>query len=125
MLGLDLVAQRVSRLLVFQTLTMPGDEVYTETYDRSIHDREMMREPGWPKMAFLEHHFAGDPTNWWVPNHAGVEAMLRAAGLQIVGHPGHEIYLCAPDLGRPSAVSTWNAAELLSATGRPWQSPEG
>ncbi len=121
MLGLDLVAQRVSRLLVFQTLTMPGDEVYTETYDRSINDREMMREPGWPKMAFLEHHFAGDPTNWWVPNHAGVEAMLRAAGLQITGYPGHEIYLCAPDPDRPSAVSTWNAAELRSATGRPWQ----
>ena len=57
--------------------------------------------------------FAGDPTNWWVPNHACVEAMLRSAGLEVVERPGHEIYLCRPR-GLPDDV----AAELASATGR-------
>ncbi len=121
LLGLDIVAQKVTRLLVFQTLSMPGKEVYENTHDRGIHDREALLEAGWPKMAFLEHHFAGDPTNWWVPNHAAVEAMLRSSGLRVVKRPGHEIYLCAPDPDNPSCVSTWNSAELRAATGRPWR----
>jgi tRNA (mo5U34)-methyltransferase len=121
MLGLDIVCQKVRRLMVFQTLTMPGEEVFEQTYDCGFDDRALLREPGWPKMAFLEHHFAGDPTNWWAPNHAGVVAMVRSAGMKVTSRPGHEIYLCQPDPSRPSSVSTWNEAEFRSATGRPWQ----
>jgi tRNA (mo5U34)-methyltransferase len=121
MLGLDIVSQKVGRLMVFQTLTIPGDKVFEQTWGRNFEDRELMLETGWPKMAFLEHHFAGDPTNWWVPNHAAVEAMLRSAGLRVAKRPGHEIYLCEPDAAHPSCVATWNAAELRSAIGEPWQ----
>jgi tRNA (mo5U34)-methyltransferase len=121
MLGLDIVAQRVRRMMVFQTMTMPGDEVFPDTHGHGFDDRQVMLEPGWPKVAFLEHHFAGDPTNWWAPNHAAVEAMLRSAGMKVIERPGHEIYVCQPDPQRPSCVTTWNAAELLSATGRPWR----
>jgi tRNA (mo5U34)-methyltransferase len=120
MLGLDLVCQKVRRLMIFQTLTMPGESVFPDTHDKHFDDRHLMLDDGWPKIAFLEHHFANDPTNWWAPNHAAVEAMLRSAGMSVTGRPGHEIYLCAPDPNRPSCVATWNAAELLSATGRPW-----
>ena len=24
--------------------------------------------PGYPKLHFIEHRYASDPTNWWVPN---------------------------------------------------------
>jgi tRNA (mo5U34)-methyltransferase len=118
MLGLDIVCQKVDRLLVFQTLTMPGEDVYEETYGRGFMDRELFHEKGWPKMAFLEHDFAGDPTNWWTPNHAGVEAMLRSAGMKVFSRPGHEMYLAQPDPAHPSCVTTWNSAELRSATGQ-------
>jgi tRNA (mo5U34)-methyltransferase len=97
LLGLDLLAQRTRRLMMFQTLTMPGKSVYEDTYDHEIMEREPLLETGWPKMAFIEHRFSADPTNWWVANHAGVEAMLRSAGLRVVARPGHEIYLCEPD----------------------------
>lgn len=125
LLALDLVAQRVKRLLVFQTLSAPGEDVLEDTYDRGLNDREALLEPGWPKMAFFEHRFAGDPTNWWAPNRACIEAMLRSSGLKVLGRPEPETYLCAPDPARPSCVSTWNAAELLSATGRDYSHPEG
>src|SRR5205823_2591909 len=95
------------------------------TFGADDRDRQLMLDPGWPKMAFLEHGFADDPTNWWCPNHAAVMAMLRSAGMRITGQPGHEIYLCEPDPQRPSCVATWNAAELLAATGKPWQSVVG
>ena len=121
MLGLDLVAQRVRQLMVFQTLTMPGDAVHPQTHGHGFEDRQVLQEPGWPVMAFLEHPFAGDPTNWWAPNHAAVEALLRSAGMKVVDRPGHEIYFCRPDADNPPCVSTWNAAELLSATGRRWR----
>lgn len=120
-LALDIIAQKVTRLMVFQTLTMPGEEVWPNTGDRDIKDRDEMLEPGWPKMAFLEHHFAGDPTNWWVANHVCVEALLRSAGLRVTGRPGHEIYLAEPNPEQPSCVATWNASELLSATGQQWK----
>jgi tRNA (mo5U34)-methyltransferase len=97
LLALDIIATKVTRLLVFQTLTTPGEDVYTGVQDRPIDDRAILLEPGWPKMAFIEHRFAGDPTNWWIPNHAAVEAMVRASGLRVISRPGHEIYLCEPD----------------------------
>ena len=117
LLGLDIVAQKTRNMLIFQTLTMPGKEV-SEQYDCHINEREPLREPGWPKMAFIEHRFAGDPTNWWVPNHAGVEAMLRSAGLRVTGYPGHEIYCCEPNPDTPSCISDWNRSEYLSVTGQ-------
>jgi tRNA (mo5U34)-methyltransferase len=120
MLGLDIVTQKVRRLLVFQTLTAPGDEVFEQTWGRDFADRDLTRDPGWPRMVFFEHGFAGDYTNWWAPTHAGVEAMLRAAGMRVLSRPAHEFYLCAPSPERPSAVATWNAAELKSATGQPY-----
>lgn len=97
LLALDIVAERVDRLLVFQTLTMPEEEVLEPPADLGIFERSVMCEPGWPKMAFIEHRLAGDPTNWWAANHAGVEAMLRSSGLRVKSRPGHEIYLCEPD----------------------------
>lgn len=120
-LGLDIVVQKVKRLMVFQTLTMPGETVCEDTSDRAIDDRDAFTEPGWPKMAFVEHCFSGDPTNWWIANHAGVEAMLRSSGLRAIAHPGHEIYLCEPDPDNPACVTTWNQNELRSATGKQWQ----
>lgn len=116
LLGLDIVTRRVSRLMVLQTLTMPGNEVYYQQ-DHNINEREILLDRGWPKGAFIESSFAGDPTNWWIFNHAGVEALLRSAGMRITGYPGHEIYLCEPNRESPSCVTTWNKAEYLAATG--------
>ncbi|MBF6614719.1 MAG: TIGR04290 family methyltransferase [Chloroflexi bacterium] len=118
MLGLDIVAQKVKRLMVFQTLTMPGAEVYEDTRNLDIEHREAMTDPGWPKMAFIEHKLAGDPTNWWAPNHAAVEAILRAAGMRVTERLGHEIYMCEPDPDNPACITTWNSAEITSAIGR-------
>jgi tRNA (mo5U34)-methyltransferase len=115
LLGLDIVARRVRRLLIFQTLTMPGTEEAEPPADFSIHERERMLDPGWPRMAFIEHRLAGDPTNWWAPNHAGVQAMLRSAGLAVTATPGHEIYVCQPGPHREEL--DWIAAEMRSATG--------
>src|SRR4051812_49257848 len=121
LLALDIVAELVERLLVFQTLTMPGTAVSDSTdIDRDINDRDEFTRPGWPKMAFIEHQFSGDPTNWWAPNHAAVEAMLRSSGFKVCERPAHEIYICEPDRSREAWPRGIGRTELLSATGRPW-----
>jgi tRNA (mo5U34)-methyltransferase len=112
LLALDLVASKARRLIVLQTLTMPGDDDLDVPADLPIERRDELREPGWPKMAFIEHRLADDPTNWWVPDEACVVAMARSAGLEVVDRPGHEIYVCRPH-GLPPDV----AAELRSALG--------
>jgi len=120
MLALDIVAQKVRRLMVFQTVTLPGTDSYEPIYDMGLYERDALCHPGWPRMAFIEHRFSGDPTNWWIPNHAGVEAMLHSSGLRIISRPQPETYICEPDPEHPSCVFTWNTRELLAATGRAW-----
>lgn len=121
LLGLDIVARRAARLLVFQTLTTEEMEVQPDTGDRSLDERSALREPGWPRMAFIEHQFAGDPTNWWVPNHAAALAMLRSSGLHVRSHLGHELYICEPMTPHsPDRAPYDYTQELRAATGRPW-----
>jgi tRNA (mo5U34)-methyltransferase len=118
LLGLDLVSRHTRKMMVFQTMTMPGMDVYTDTHDHPIDERDVLLNPGWPHMAFVEHRFASDPTNWWVPNHAAVEAMLRSSGMEVRAHLGHEIYLCRPaEPGAASHPAYDFTAELRSATG--------
>jgi tRNA (mo5U34)-methyltransferase len=85
-----------------------------------------MRHPGWPAMAFIESQLEEDPTNWWAPSHACVEAMVRAAGFRVIGRPGHEIYLCEPDAREPRLNAELRQSELdaifQQAAGR--RSPE-
>ncbi len=95
-LALDLVARAVRRQMVFQTLTMPGEDPIVAPADLPFCARERLTEPGWPRAAFIEHSLAGDPTNWWAPDDACVQAMLRSAGLKLTGNPGHELYVCEP-----------------------------
>jgi tRNA (mo5U34)-methyltransferase len=113
LLGLDLVAERVHGTLVLQTLTMPlGSQHGNTPSDLPIDARNALRAVDWPAMAFVEHHLAGDHTNWWVPSAGAVEAMLRTTGLRVVQRPGHEIWLCERD--RPSH----HIAELHAASRR-------
>jgi tRNA (mo5U34)-methyltransferase len=106
LLALDIVAEKVRDVLVLQTLTMPGEEMVAPPADLGLADRAAMTEPGWPKMAFIERRLEGDPTNWWAPNRACVQAMLRSAGLEPVDSPGHEIELArrVSDVPRPAEL---------------------
>ena len=117
LLALDIVAAKTKRLLVFQTLTMPGDETVTPPADLELDDRAAMTDPGWPKMAFIERSLAGDPTNWWAPNHACIEALLRSSGLTITGRPGHEMYVCQPAAWTDPTLQGRDPNELSAATG--------
>lgn len=117
LLALDIVSRKAKHLLCLQTMTMPGEDVVTPTDGMGLADRDVMLEPGWPKMAFIEGRLENDPTNWWAPNHACVEAMLRSCGMDVMSRPGTEFYLCKPSR-TASAAREHTAAELRAALGR-------
>ncbi len=97
--ALDRVVQKLKPggTLVFQTLMRPHDGVSREAApDYPFWEEGIFADPTFPQMRFFEHRFAGDATNWWVPNQPGVEAMLRSAGLRLDAHPEEETWLCSP-----------------------------
>jgi tRNA (mo5U34)-methyltransferase len=116
LLALDILATKVRRTMIFQTLTMPGSEVVEPPEDMPLLDRSLMEAPGFPRMAFIEKELASDPTNWWAPNHAAVLAMLRSSGLRVVAQPGHEIYVCEPDPDPHPVRAQFVADELRVVT---------
>jgi tRNA (mo5U34)-methyltransferase len=96
-LALDLLADLVGGQMIVQTLTMPGFVPEPVPADLPFEHRDRLAAPGWPKAAFIERRYAGDATNWWAPDDACVQAMLRSAGLRVVGTPADETYLCERD----------------------------
>jgi tRNA (mo5U34)-methyltransferase len=95
LLALDLLYEHVvGDLLVFQSLTRGLDEPEPVDDDYPFSTEDVFGRPGWPRLAFVEHSYAGDWTNWWIPNRAANEAMLRAAGFAILERPEEEVYLC-------------------------------
>ena len=100
LLALDLIRQvKGCRMMVFQSMLRGSDGIAPIKRDYAFEEKAHFDEPGAPKLFFVEHDYSHDPTNWWIPNSACAEAMLRSAGFTIIAHPEAEIYLCVPDQG--------------------------
>ncbi len=95
LLALDLIHQHVAKdMLLFQTMQRGSRDLVPVADDYDFNDTAHFSDPAYPAMYFIEKNYSGDNTNWWVPNRAGTEAMLRASGFTIEAHPEHEVYLC-------------------------------
>jgi tRNA (mo5U34)-methyltransferase len=95
LLALDLLNEHVVKdTLVFQSLLRGTAHVLPLQRNYSFHETGIFNEPGYPVMHFVEERYAGDQTNWWIPNRACAEAMLRSAGFEIVDHPEEEVFIC-------------------------------
>ena len=125
MLALDILAQKTKKMMVFQTLSLPGKEEMQIPDDVEFHKREIMKSSAWPSMAFIENKLAGDPTNWWAPNHQGIISMLTSCGFKVNSMPEDETYVVEKDLNLSSSLETWNHSEYLSAIGKEWKEEVG
>ncbi len=105
LLALDLIHEHVSKdLLIFQSMQRGSSNITALAPDYEFWESGIFDDPGYPKLHFIEQSYAHDPTNWWAPNRACSEAMLRSAGYAIVSHPEEEVFICrhverAPDNG--------------------------
>lgn len=101
LLALDLIREHVAGdLMLFQTMQRGSEAVFDAPADHPFHKPgtfdppEYFDDPGYPKMHFIEREYAGDWTNWWAPNAACSQAMLRAAGFAVEAQIEAEVYLC-------------------------------
>lgn len=95
LLALDLIHEHVARdLLLFQSMLRGDNSLEPIDSDYDFWTTSQFDSPSYPKLHFIEQKYAGDPTNWWAPNRACAEAMLRSAGFAILERPEAEVYLC-------------------------------
>jgi tRNA (mo5U34)-methyltransferase len=94
--ALEKVAGLVRQRLVFQSMERGAwaDAEFEEDYP--ITERDVFLDERFPRMYFVERKYAGDDTNWWIPNPSCTRALLRSVGMLIVDRPCHEVYVCEP-----------------------------
>ena len=105
LLALDLIREHVVRdLFVCQSMQRgsPAEERLEPDYPFS--ETAIFERPGFPRMAFIEYGYAGDGTNWWVPNRACTAAMLRSAGFIIDSNPEEEVFVCRRGAAEPGSA---------------------
>ena len=94
MLALDLIREHVaSDLILYQSMQRGSSHVLPLKSDYPFKESELFFETGFPKLHFIERDYCSDWTNWWIPNRACTEAMLRSAGFRIDRRIEEEVYL--------------------------------
>jgi tRNA (mo5U34)-methyltransferase len=100
LLALDLIRHHVVRdLFVCQSMQRGSPAQLHVEEDYPFSEADVFDYPGFPRMGFIEHCYAGDNTNWWIPNRSCTAAMLRSAGFVIKSNPEEEVFACRPDEG--------------------------
>jgi tRNA (mo5U34)-methyltransferase len=94
----------VADRLLFQSMLRGPAGMPHVAEDYPFEETSVFERPGHPAMYFVENRYAGDWTNWWIPNRACVEAMLRSAGFEVETRAEDEVYLCR--LGSSRAVES-------------------
>ncbi|ABC93103.1 putative methyltransferase protein (plasmid) [Rhizobium etli CFN 42] len=95
LLALDLLYEHVvADLMLFQCLQRGEERIAKLEEDYDFSEWKIFDRSDFPKLFFVEERFAADPTNWFIPNKAAVEAMLRSSGFVIEANPEREVYLC-------------------------------
>lgn len=103
LLALDLLHDHVVKdLMVMQTMLRGSRSVRQVDEDYPFEETVIFNDPGFPKMSFVENSYSHDPTNWWIPNKACVEAMVRSSGFTILDNPEDEVYVCRKNPSRSS-----------------------
>ncbi|OFV98986.1 MAG: hypothetical protein A3F68_13400 [Acidobacteria bacterium RIFCSPLOWO2_12_FULL_54_10] len=98
-LVLDRLAEMTKHRLYFQSHIVGSAEPnYPEkpNYVRETDD-ELIEHPGFPRMVFIEKLYNRDPTNWWIPNAAALEPMVRSAGMKVVARPHQQLVVAEPE----------------------------
>ena len=106
LLALDLIHEHVADdMLLFQSLQRGAAEAMPQAEDYPFTETGIFDRPDFPKLHFVEHRYSRDPTNWFIPNPAASEAMLRSAGFAVEATSDPEVYLCRrgprPDFAYP------------------------
>jgi tRNA (mo5U34)-methyltransferase len=95
LLALDLLHETVVKdMLLFQSMQRGTENIRRVEDDYPFEETGIFDDHSFPLMYFIEKRYAHDPTNWWIPNRAAVEAMLRSSGFEVTDHAESEVFIC-------------------------------
>jgi tRNA (mo5U34)-methyltransferase len=98
-LVLDRLAEMTKHRIYIQS-NIIGTEADTyqnkPDYERFIDD-SILDDQAFPKLMFVENLYNGDATNWWIPNYAALAALVRSAGLKVIGRPHPQVIVAEPE----------------------------
>lgn len=96
---LDRLAEMTKkRLVLASAVAGPAVEPAPPRADHErSEDAALLEDPAYPKMIFIENRYYGDPTNWWLPNHAALPALLRSAGMKVAARPHPHVLVAEPE----------------------------
>jgi tRNA (mo5U34)-methyltransferase len=98
LLALDILRHYAAKdWFVFQSMLRGSRSVPPIAEDYPFSEKATFDHPGFPKMHFIEHSYSRDCTNWWIPNRACAEAVLRSSGFTVECAPEEEVFVCRCD----------------------------
>ncbi len=106
--ALDMLVKKVRERMIFQSLMRGAEGGETPRSDYDFWDDAPFVQRGFPCMYFIEQSYAGDPTNWWIPNAGAIQGLLRSAGLRLLEQPDQDTWICEPDPERTLAGPVWD-----------------
>src|SRR3546814_227475 len=78
LLALDLIREHVVKdLMLFQSMQRGSTDIAEVAGDYDFSVAAHFDAAGYPILHFVERNYTGDPSNWWIPNAACTQAMLR------------------------------------------------
>jgi tRNA (mo5U34)-methyltransferase len=99
-LVLDRLAEMTKERIFIHSHVIGNEEgtyVEKENYERWKEDA-LLENPSYPKMAFVENLYYGDPTNWWIPNYHALGALVRSSGMKIIARPHPHVLVAEPEV---------------------------
>ncbi len=108
LLALDLIREHVAGdLLLFQSMLRGSAEAGALEADYPFAETAVFERADFPRMSFIERCYSGDDSNWWIPNRACAEAMLRASGFTVVDQVEAEVFLCRCAGSAPAGAAVY------------------
>jgi tRNA (mo5U34)-methyltransferase len=98
-LVLDRAAEMTRQRLFIASAVIGGEAEEAprkQNYERYTNE-DILLSPAFPKLAFIEERYGNDPTNWWLPNHSALPAMMRSAGLRVIARPHAHVLVGEPE----------------------------
>ena len=96
---LDRLAEMTRDRILFQSHIVGEEALNYETAPDYApgEDDPILRQSSFPRMAFVENLYNGDPTNWWIPNATALEPLLRSAGMKVIARPHAQLLVAEPE----------------------------
>jgi len=95
LLALDHISSVCTGVAFVQSIIRGPAEPVEVLEDYPENEWRHLEQPAYPKLYFVEQQYAGDPTNWWIPNREGLLAMIRSAGFASIWPTrDDELFVC-------------------------------